>query len=149
MSRPIQKRVGFIEQVVTNLASTPYTLSKPKQSQRVLRLSVATTQTINLPKATGKGGRFRIFLGITASGNKVIRANGSSDFIQGIALIASTGTSGSFATAANTNTITLNGSTTGGVVGTSIELQDVALNQWAVVVHGSATGVAATCFSNT
>lgn len=59
------------------------------------------------------------------------------------------GTSGTFATAVNTNTITLNGTTQGGIIGTLIELRDVAPNVYQVKVHGVGSGVQVTPFSNT
>ena len=147
MSKTLHSRVKFIEQTVIAVANAALTLSKLRHSQRLLRLTIAATQTLTLPKATGEGGRYRIYVGITATGNKIIKANGT-DIIQGMADISAT-TSGAFGTAANTNTITLNGTTTGGIRGTQIELQDVASGEWAVAVYGVGSGTAATCFSNT
>jgi hypothetical protein len=108
---------------------------------------VAGAQTFNLPAATGKGGMYRFFIGITATGNKIIKA-ASTNTIQGQARMAG-GTSGTFATASNTNTITFNGSTAGGVLGTQVELWDIAPGTWAVQVSGVGTGIQVTPFSNT
>jgi hypothetical protein len=52
-----------------------------------------------------------------------------------------------FETAADSDTITANGSTKGGIKGESIELIDMASNTWWVRVMGSATGTEATPFS--
>ncbi|MCA9687878.1 MAG: hypothetical protein KC457_37315, partial [Myxococcales bacterium] len=54
-----------------------------------------------------------------------------------------------FETASTSDTITFNGSTTGGIKGATVELQDVASNLWAVRVVGAATGTEATPFSAT
>lgn len=148
MSFPVQKRLKRLESVVQLISVTTTALSKFRNSILLMRTTIAATQTMNLPAATGKGGGYRIYIGVTATGNKVIKAAGT-DIIQGTAGIGSAGTSGQFNTASNTNTITLNGSTTAGVVGTMVELWDVAPGVWAVQVSGAGTGVAATCFSNT
>jgi hypothetical protein len=113
----------------------------------MLRLTVATAQSIALPKATGKGGKYYIISGITASGNKVIRAN-LTDLIQGQAIVSG-GTSGSFSSAVNTNTITMNGTTQGGIIGSLVELWDSAPGVWTTKVHAVGSGVCVTPFSNT
>ena len=41
----------------------------------------------------------------------------------------------------------MNGSTTGGIAGDIVELEDIATNLWSVKVLGSATGTEATPFS--
>lgn len=147
MSKPVQDRLRYIERLTQAISATTTALNQFRHGQRLLRLSIAATQTLNLPKATGKGGRYRIFSGITASGNKVIKANGT-DLIQGLAVVSG-GTSGSFSSAADTNTITMNGTTQGGIIGSLIELQDAAPGVWSVVVHSVGSGVAVTPFSNT
>jgi len=48
---------------------------------------------------------------------------------------------------AASDTITLDGSTTGGILGGQVELQDVASGVFSVVVRGAATGTEATPFS--
>lgn len=146
MSKPKITRLRWLERTTSLISAATTALSAPKQGIQWLRTTVATAQTINLPTATGKSGGFNIFIGVTATGNKVIRvASGS---IQGVAVMAG-GTVNQFATASNTNTITFNGTTTGGVLGTLVELRDVAAGVWSVKVHSSGTGIQATPFSNT
>jgi hypothetical protein len=147
MSKPQVTRLDRLESLTQIISATTTTLSMLKQGIQYLRTSIAATQTINVPAATGKSGGFNIFIGVTATGNKVIKAAGTSLF-QGIAVMTG-GTAGSFGTAANSNTITLNGSTQGGVIGTLIELRDVAPGVWSVKVHSCGTGIQVTPFSNT
>ena len=52
-----------------------------------------------------------------------------------------------FETAADSDTITLNGTTTGGLVGADVELIDIAADTWFVNVRTAATGTEATPFS--
>lgn len=151
MSKPKITRLRRLDSTVSAVllsALGTTLLRKITMTTLWLRTTVAGAQTFNLPAATGKGGLYRIFIGITATGNKVIRCNGATDNMQGQASMAG-GTPGSFATASNSNTITLNGTTTGGVLGTQVELWDVAPGVWAVQVNGTGTGVQATPFSNT
>ena len=147
MSKPKSVRLNRLERTVQLISAATTTLSAPKQGIQYLRTTIVGAQTINVPAATGKSGGFNIFIGITATGNKVIKAAGTT-LIQGVAAMAG-GTAGTFGTAANTNTITFNGSTTGGVIGTLVELRDVAVGVYAVKVHSIGTGIQATCFSNT
>lgn len=149
MSKPQTTRLKRLESAVLVMSTLgAQTLRKITNVTLMLRTSVAGAQTFNLPAATGKGGLYRIYTGITATGNKIVKAAGT-DLIQGNASIASAGTSGSFPTAANTNTITYNGTTTGGLIGSMLELWDVAPGVWATQVNAVGSGVAATCFSNT
>ena len=71
--------------------------------------------------------------------------------MQGAAIVANDGgaTASIFETAATDDTITFNGSTTGGIAGATVELQDVATGFWSVRVIGAATGTEATPFSAT
>jgi hypothetical protein len=69
----------------------------------------------------------------------------------GVAIVAndSDATASIFETASTSDTITFDGSTTGGILGATVELQDVATNLWSVRVVGAATGTEATPFSAT
>lgn len=148
MSKPQVQRLKRLESTTQILSAATTTLSMMKKGIQWLRTSIAGAQTINVPAATGESGQFNIYIGVTATGNKVIKAAAGS-VMQGVAVMASTGTSGSFSTASNSNTITFTGSTSGGVAGTLVELRDVAPGVWSVKVHACATGVAVTPFSNT
>lgn len=150
MSKPRITRLKRLEGTIAavSLSVTTQTLRRISNLALWLRTTIAATQTINLPASTGKGGYYRIFIGVTATGNKIVRCNGATDTMQGQASMAG-GTPGSFATAANSNTITLNGSTQGGVLGTVVELWDVFPGVWSVQVNAIGTGVQVTPFSNT
>lgn len=115
----------------------------------VLLLNRAAGVTVTLPAATGSGAKFFFVVGTTVTSNSdKIQVTGD-DVMTGTALLAADGgdTAVMFETAADSDTITLNGSTTGGIKGDSIEVIDIAADTWWVRVTGSATGVEATCFS--
>ena len=64
----------------------------------------------------------------------------------GVAIVAndSDNSASIFETAATSDTITMNGTTTGGLLGATAEIQDVASNVFSVVLRGAATGSEAT-----
>lgn len=115
---------------------------------------------VTLPAATGSGTRYRFYVSVLATSNNHIvytaSANGvgGSDVFVGIVNGARTDSGNAvlgFAAASNSNTITLNRTTTGSVnKGEWLEITDVATNIWLVQGVSSATGAAfATPFSNT
>lgn len=149
MSRPIitrLRRLVGVRKVL--LSAATIALSQYRNGGAVInRTTIAGAQTFNLPAATGKGSIIRMVIDVTATGNKIIKAAGS-DIIEGSGTVTGT-TSGSFGTASNTNTITMNGSTTGGVDGSQLELIDLAAGVWLVNAALVGSGTAATPFSNT
>ena len=121
-----------------------------KQSGRVLTLNAAAGLTVTLPAATGTGNHFRFFIGTTVTSNSiVIQVASSTDTMAGLAVVAqdAADTLVGWETAADTDTITFNGTTTGGILGDMVELIDVESAVWYVKILGSATGVEATPFS--
>lgn len=146
MSFPLQKRLKNIESQRLALGAAAYVFSKARQAFRLLDLNVATAQSINLPKATGKGGWYEVFNSVTATGNKTIRVGvGLTDVIVGIANIQSS----VFQSASGNNTLTLNGTTTGGVAGSVLWLRDAAPGIWLCEANLLGSGTAATPFSTT
>jgi hypothetical protein len=126
------------------------TLSQKRHGDSTVTVNAAAGLTLTLPAASGTGSRFRIFVGTTVtSNNVVIQVANSSDVMSGSARVAQDGgdTAVAFETASTSDTITLNGTTTGGIKGDFIELEDVATNLWRVSAVLSATGTEATPFS--
>lgn len=106
--------------------------------------------TMTLPAASGTGVKFHIVVGTTiTSNNLIVQVANSSDVMTGTALNAADAgdTAVIFETGASDDTITMNGTTKGGIKGDIIQLQDIATNLWSVFVRGSATGTEATPFS--
>lgn len=131
------------------------TLNEWDHSGRTLVLNRAGGITVTLPAATGSGATYNFFILTTFTSSLVIQVDSSSAYMNGVAHVANdtdasaslfeTANSGSAAT--ESDTITMNGTTTGGYVGTVIQLQDVAANRWSVMSSGAASGVEATPFS--
>lgn len=126
------------------------TLTPLLHAGRTMLLGAAAGFAVALPAPTGTGNTYSFFTSVTVtSSNDTIDAKpgDASAVISGLAMGGGS-TSGNFSSAANTNLITLNGTTTGGVIGDYIELIDIALHQWSVKAWLNSSGTAATPFSN-
>jgi hypothetical protein len=124
------------------------TLNDDAYAGRTINLNSTTGRIVTLPLATGSGATYTIFVGATvSSGSHVIRVAPGTNVIQGTISIATDIAGVTCPTAADSDTITLSGSTTGGLRGSLIELQDVASGIW--MVRGSlvSSGAEATPFS--
>jgi hypothetical protein len=150
-SGPVTSTAGFIsgsDSMVSITADT--TLTSASHAGRTMNLNVASGATCTLPAAAGTGNVYKFFVQTTVTSNsyKIQVANGD-DTMAGVAVVAndSDNSASIFETAATSDTITLNGTTTGGVLGGQVELQDVASNVYRVLINQSATGTEATPFS--
>lgn len=153
-SGPVTSTAGFIsgpDSIVSATAAT-LTVTAAEHSGRTVVLNRAAGQTVTLPTATGSGNYYRFFVATTITSNStIIRVADASDVMAGAAIVANdTDASASiFETAADSDTITFNGTSTGGVRGATVELQDVAADLWSVRIVGAATASEATPFSAT
>lgn len=115
-----------------------------------LTVNAAAGLTLTLPAASGTGRSYEIIIGTTVtSNNVVVQVANSSDVMTGVCMLGqdSADTVVLFETASTSDTITLNGTTKGGIKGDRIYLRDIAANLWYVSMIGSATSTEATPFS--
>jgi hypothetical protein len=122
------------------------------QHGRIIVVNAATS-TLTLPQANGSGWWLRIILGIVAV-SVIIKRALAADRMQGsietLIDTSATGKAWQANTTANANTITMNGSTTGGAtIGDEIELIDIAKGVIAVRGQIMGSGGISTPFSNT
>lgn len=113
-------------------------------------LNVASGSTVTLPAATGSGFKYKFMVGTTITSNDyIIQAASADDIMQGLILGAADGgnTVNGWEAAATSDTITLNGSTKGGLIGDVIELVDAKEGVWIVSGAIAQTGTEATPFS--
>lgn len=133
---------GTVAVTTATVAITDDAYSGP----RVL-LNRAAGITATLQPATGSGARYEFILMADATGDHVIQVTGD-DTMMGVAYLGNDSAASScFYTAATTDTITLNGTTTGGLKGARILIDDVAADTYAVMIYSEASGVEATPFS--
>ena len=109
--------------------------------------------TLTLPDATGSGATYKFIVTVVNSSSYVIKVPDANNTIDGIMLYLDedgTAVTG-FPTVAASDTITINGGTTGGQIGDYLELVDIATDQWHVrgVMRCLAGVDPATCFSAT
>jgi hypothetical protein len=133
---------------LTNVTAATLTVTNETHAGQIITLNRAAGITVTLPAATGSGARYRFIVGTTFTGSGIIQVVGN-DTMKGMALLAqdAADTVVAFETAADSDTITLNGTTTGGLVGADAELIDIAADTWWVNVRTAATGTEATPFS--
>lgn len=127
------------------------TMEKMAHEGRILAMNNAgTATTFTLPPATGSGDVYHFVVKAVNTSNYVIAVDSSSATIDGCIIgCADSGNSVNGWEADSTDdTITLNGSTKGGVtIGDWVELIDIATNQWAVRGQITQSGSEATPFS--
>lgn len=142
----ILRRLGPNKTTIT--ANTTIT-AKEHGAKEVLVLDLAAGLTVTLPAATGSGEKYPFVVATTFTGNGIIQVANSTDVFVGNALFLqdAADTVVGFEAGATDDTITLNGTTTGGLAGTEITVTDIAAGKFAVKVVGAATGTEATPFS--
>ena len=127
-SGPVTSTNGFITGTGVNSTVTASTLAVTKAlyNGQTINLSRAAGITVTLPAATGTNAtyRFLVTTAVTSNSYKIQVAN-STDVIQGTLNVA--GTTGTpFGSVPASDTITMNGSTQGGLVGSYVEITDIA-----------------------
>lgn len=142
----------FIDAAVP-LASTDaaFSVSEAGHQGRDVILNRAAGQAVTLPPATGSGLKLRFIVLTTITSNSTTIKVTGDDTMIGNALIAQDGgdTGVFFEAGATADTITFNGTTTGGVRGAVVTLTDIAADVWFVDLRSAATGTEATPFSAT
>lgn len=132
---------------VVEVTASTLTMTAAGHSGVTVVSNLAATQTFTLPAATGSGNVYRIFVQTTKTGDLVIQVASASDVINGAVAVTTDAAGVVIPTAATSDTITMNGTTTGGVQGSYVELQDMASGVWGVRGALVSTGVEATPFS--
>jgi len=129
-------------------------LTHTANAGRINSINSAAGITLTLPAATGSGDTYEFYNQTTiTSGSTLIQVASASDFIVGNVVAAIAAATNSFDTAntgtstSESDTITLNGSTKGGIKGDWIRLVDLVANHWQVNGILSASGTPVTPFS--
>lgn len=131
------------------LSAATVTLSREVHSNTLLVVDRAAGVTATLPAATGTGDTYEFWVKTTITSNNFIVQVTGDDTMTGTCLFLkdSADTVDGFETASDSDTITMNGSTKGGIKGDRVVLKDIATDLWGVSIVGSATGTEATPFS--
>lgn len=138
------------ENTPASATAATLTVTAAAHGGKAILLDRAAGVTATLPDATGSGVVFQFIVKTTTtSGGYIIQVPDANNTMTGIAYVAQDAgdTVVAFEAGATADTITLNGTTTGGIKGDRVELIDIAADLWFVSVHASATGTEATPFS--
>lgn len=137
-------RVGAI------LPSSGNTAVTPAMSGSTLLFDTAAGITYTLPAATpGLTYTFVVTTTVTSSSHKIITSAGTV-LLQGLVVSATIAASIFESVIASSNiSVTMNGTTTGGLVGTQMELKCLTATLWQVMGTNFTSGTTATPFSAT
>ena len=164
-SGPVESLAGFISAGISNSVTTAVsaTLDVANYAGKQIYYTSTAASTFTLPtvntsspsdptdpnQSNNYGATFEFVLSTTVTGNFIVKVNSSNDTVVGTAIFGSGTTALVFSTATASDTITLNGTTTGGVGGASVKATVVGENRYKVEVVSGATGAVATPFSAT
>ena len=164
-SGPVKSLAGFISAGVSNSVTTAVgkTLTVANDAGKQIYYTSVATATFTLPavntsspsdptdpnQSNNYGAAFEFVLSTTVTGNFIVKVANSSDTMVGTAILGSGTTALVFSTATASDTITLDGTTKGGVGGASVKATVIGANRYKVEVVSGATGAVATPFSAT
>ena len=137
--------------IVNVTASTLY-LTYKEHNDRTVTINAAAGCAVRLPAASGSGARLRIIIGTTITSNSTtIKVANATDVMTGNAIQSQDAgaTLQMFEAASTSDTITMDGSSMGGIKGDIVELEDIASGLWWVRCTFAGTGSEATPFSAT
>ena len=162
-SGPVKSLAGFISAGTSNSVTTAVgkTLDVENYAGKQIYYTSTAAATFTLPavnstspndptdpnQANNLGATFEFVLSTTVTGNFVVQVANTSDTMVGTAILGSGTTALVFSTLTASDTITLSGTTTGGVGGANIRATAVGANRYKVEVVSGATGAVATPFS--
>lgn len=110
------------------LSKATVTLTEADHAGKILVLDLAAGVTVTLPATSGNGAKYTFVVKTTVtSNNYIIKVANTTDSFLGRALACADGgnTVNGWEVAGSDDTITLNGTTTGGYAGDTIELIDI------------------------
>jgi hypothetical protein len=149
MSLTFDNRLQAVERSEYINSGATLTITAQAHAGKVINLNQAAGEAITLPAATGTGNLYRFYKSVALSSNTtVIKVANATDVLRGVATVAATA-SGTFHTAATSDTITFNATTQGGLQGSYVEVEDVASGFFRVNVLSVGSGTAITVFSAT
>lgn len=136
---------------IVNVTASTLAVTEADHDSKVVTLNRAAGIAVTLPAATGSGAKLQFIIGTAVTSNATTIKVTGDDTMTGVAILAqdAADTASVFEAGATADTISFNGSTTGGLKGDCVELIDIAADLWWVRVVGAATGTEATPFSAT
>jgi hypothetical protein len=118
-----------------SVGGTALTLTQATHDARTIKLDhTAAASTVTLPDATGSGMIFEFIVTAVNTNNHLIKVPDASNVMKGVVMMLDNDSNAATAYAASgtDDTITLNGTTTGGQIGDWLRLVDIAADTWHV-----------------
>lgn len=137
---------------ITTVTSSTVTITAASHAGHTIVLTRAAGIAATLPAATGTGNKYRFVLGATVTSNTTtIKAASASDAFCGNVYTVSDGSAAvlGYKVQSGDDTVTFNGTTTGGYIGDEVIVTDIASGLFHVVAFTASTGTEATPFSAT
>lgn len=132
--QPITKAAGF-------------TLDRDLHAGTVIVFDDADGGTIVLPASDGTGAVFTVFVKTTVTTSLIIEVANATDVINGGVALSTDIAGVTMLAAATSDTITMNGSTTGGLAGSWVRLTDAVSGVWMAEGFLCTSGIEATPWS--
>lgn len=144
---------GFSNLFVTvAAATTTLQLVRATHAGKIILVQSTGGLAVTPVPATGTGDVYEFIVMTTISGGTFsidAKAGAAADVFAGALFGGTSGTgAAAWPTASNSNFIQFNATTTGGLVGTAVSMQDIKTNLWWVTGTIVSSGTAATPFSN-
>ncbi len=142
---------GVVDTVATVLAVT-----QALHGNTTVTVSATSAIAITLPQATGTGTKYRFILQVAATATQhTLKVANATDCLQGVYCSPATSTAthiafaavSSATTATRSDTVTLNGTTTGGAQGCDIEVTDIATGFFQIQIMDTCVSTTTTPFS--
>ena len=140
----------------TTPAGSTLTVTRASHAGRTILLDTLTGSVVTLPAAAGTGDKYRFFASVApTSNNHIVKVANASDTMVGTLYTVTTTIAAAFsalgaeAAGGTDDTITMNGTTTGGIAGTLITCVDIATNLWLIDGQLVGSGTIATSLSAT
>jgi hypothetical protein len=128
--------------------TTTTTVDRDTHIDTVCVIDAAGGFAITLPEATGSGDKYRFYVKTTLTGSATIAAL-TTDIMQGAVMVATDISGVTCPATATSDKLVMNGSTTGGILGSYVEVVDAVDTTWFVTGALVSTGTEATPFSAT
>lgn len=130
------------------IKTASFTLDRRVHADNWVSCNAAAGMTVTLPASAGTGDKYKLFVGVTVTSNNfIVQVANATDILAGVIHLTTDIAGTSLPTSTTSDTITMNGSTTGGLRGTWLILEDVAAGFWALSGAVITTGTEATPFS--
>lgn len=128
-------RIADVSARIVSLAAASLTATEATHSDKIIVLNhTGAASTVTLPDATGSGTILRFIVGAVNTSNHVVKVPDASNVMKGSVNILDNDSNAQTAYAASgtDDTLTLNGTTTGGQIGDWVDFVDIAADTWAV-----------------